>query len=169
MAAFQKLGRTGFAGAAEKIIVSWALLGGLVLLGVVGVNIYSVIGNMLGAPFPGDIELTQMGVVVAIFSFLPFCQITDSNVTADIFTSKVRPRTQAFLALLASLIAFGFALLLLWRMYNGMSDQREYEYTTTILQMPIWFSYLPVLFSLALLALASLITLKENSQHVIEG
>ncbi len=164
MADFQKMGRTGIAGVAERFIVNWALIGGLVLVGVVAINIYSVIGNIFGKPFPGDIELTQMGIVVAVFCFLPFCQLVDSNVTADIFTSNVGKKTKSVFALLASITAFGFAVLLLWRMTNGMSDQREYEYTTTVLQIPIWISYLPILLSLALLAVASLITLKDNSR-----
>ena len=98
MGAFQKLGRTGIAGAFEKLIVAWALAGGLVLLAVVAVNIYSTLGNMWAAPFPGDFELTEIGVAIAVFSFLPFCQITDANVTADIFTSKAGPRLKALIS-----------------------------------------------------------------------
>ncbi len=55
-----------------------------------------------------------------------------------------------------SLVALGFALLLLWRMYYGMLDQRDYGYTTAILQVPIWCAFVPILISLALLALAAL-------------
>ena len=163
------MGRTGYAGVAERLIVRWALLGGTLLLCVVAVNIYSVIGNLFGKPFPGDIELTQMGIVIAVFAFLPFCQITDSNVTADIFTSNIGRKTQAVLALFASSIAFCFALVLLWRMTLGMNDQREYDYITTVLQIPVWISYVPVLFSLALLAVASLLTLRDNSSLLVRS
>ncbi len=162
MGAFQKLGRTGLAGAFEKIIVAWALAGGVVLLAVVAINIYSTIGNMVTSPFPGDFELTELGVAIAIFAFLPFCQITDTNVRADIFTSKAGPRLVAFLTLLSSIVAFCFGLLLLWRMYDGMSDQREYEYSTAILQIPVWYAYVPALISLLLLSIAAAITLSEN-------
>ena len=51
-------------------------------------NAISVTGSaVFGRPFPGDFELTEMGVAVAAFSFLPYCQLTGANVTADIFTS----------------------------------------------------------------------------------
>lgn len=167
MGAFQKLGRTGIAGAFEKIIITWALAGGVTLLAVVAINIYSTLGNMWGSPFPGDLELTEIGIAIAVFAFLPFCQITDANVTADLFTSKAGPRLKSFFALIASVIAFGFGLLLLWRMYYGMSDQREYDYTTTILQIPIWYAYVPVLISLFLLSIGALITLNENAREVV--
>lgn len=166
MGAFQKLGRTGLAGAFEKIIVGWALAGGLVLLAVVFVNIYSVVGNVWASPFPGDFELTEIGVAIAVFSFLPFCQISDANVTADIFTSKAGPRVKAFFAVIASSVALGFGVLLVWRMYLGMSDQKEYEYTTTILQIPVWYAYIPVLISLGLLSIGAFITLNETTREL---
>ena len=50
------------------------------------------------------------------------------------------------------MVALGFSLLLLWRMYEGLQDYRQYVETTTILKIPIWYAYLPVLASLALLA-----------------
>ncbi len=167
MGAFQQLGRSGFTGALEKLIVGWALSGGFLLLIVVAVNIYSTLGNIWSAPFPGDLELTELGVAIAVFSFLPFCQITQSNVTADIFTTNASPRIKALLALLTSVIATGFGLLLLWRMYLGMSDQKEYEYITAILQIPVWYAYVPVLISLCLLSLGALLTLQETAEELL--
>ena len=81
---------------AESAITIWALLGGVVLVAVVLMNTYSVIGNNFGAPFPGDFEMTEMGVCIAAFAFLPYCQLTGSNVTADIFTSRTGPRWMRF-------------------------------------------------------------------------
>lgn len=154
--------RTGLSGAVERTVTLWAMAGGLVLLAVVAINVISVIGAIFGSPFPGDFEMTEVGVAVAAFSFLPFCQITDANVTADIFTAKAKPRTLAVLRLLASIVALGFSLLLLWRMYLGMLDQRDYGYTTAILQFPLWQAYVPILASLALLALAAAVTFVES-------
>jgi TRAP-type C4-dicarboxylate transport system permease small subunit len=64
----------------------------------------------------------------------------------------------------ASIVALGFSLLLLWRMFNGMLDQKAYGYTTTILQFPHWLAFIPILISLALLAIASLITLVDAAR-----
>jgi TRAP-type C4-dicarboxylate transport system permease small subunit len=161
--------RTGLVGAAAALIHGWAIAGGMVLLAVVLVNVLSVLGGIFWRPFPGDFELTEMGVAVAAFSFLPFCQLTDANVTADIFTARASHRWVSGFKLAASIVALGFALLLVWRMYYGMGDQRTYGYTTAILQVPIWWAFVPILFSLVLLAVASLITLLENGRTVAYG
>lgn len=156
--------RTGFAGAVAAVITGWALLGGAVLLLVVAMNVASVIGAIFWAPFPGDFEMTEVGVAVAAFMFLPYCQLSDSNVTADIFTARSGPRAIAWFKFVASVTAFLFALLMLWRMYAGMLDQRDYNYTTAILQFRLWWAFVPILVSLALLAVASLLTLIESGR-----
>jgi len=46
-------------------------------------------------------------------------------------------------------------------MWDGMIDQKAYGYTTAILQFPHWIAFLPILASLVLLAIASLITAGE--------
>lgn len=154
--------RTGPAALAARAITFWALLGGMMLIAVVLMNTYSVIGNNFGAPFPGDFEMTEMGVAIAAFAFLPYCQLTGANVTADIFTARTGARWLALFRALASIVALGFAALLLWRMTAGMLDQREYGYTTAILQVPTWMAYVPILISLGFLVLAAVITLGES-------
>ena len=69
----------------------------------------------------------------------------------------------------ATELALGFALLLAWRMWEGMLDQREYDYTTTILQFPHWLAFIPILISLALLAVAALMTLGEAARDAKRG
>ncbi|MGR3570487.1 TRAP transporter small permease [Brevirhabdus sp.] len=155
-------GRGGAPGLLGRLITLWALLGGVVLLLVVAMNVASVLGMIVWKPFPGDFEMTQVGVAVAVFAFLPYCQLTDANVTADIFTARASPRARALLRGLASLIAMGFAALLLWRMYAGMLDQRAYDYTTAIVQFPIWLAFLPILVSLALLVAAAALTFVQS-------
>lgn len=154
----------------SKLIEIWALLGGVVLLAVVLVNTGSILSSAaLGRPFPGDFELTEIGICVAAFAFLPYCQLTRANVSADIFTSRASPRLIASLTLIASVIALLFATLLLWRMSAGMIDQKTYGYTTAILQVPHWWAFVPILLSLALLALAAIITLRRDWRSVRAG
>ena len=154
------------AGLASRIITGWALAGGMLLLLVVLMNTYSVIGANFGAPFPGDFEMTEIGIALAAFSFLPYCQLTGGNVTADIFTSGASARWIAIFTLAGSLVALAFSLILLWRMYAGMLDQKNYEYVTAILQFPQWLGYIPVLISLALMAVASVITLRNAASNI---
>jgi len=170
--------RTGWTGAAETVITAWAILGGVMVLAVVGMNVWTVVSalRVWGTIFPGadiafagDFELTEMGIAIAAFAFLPYCQLTGANVTADIFTARASALWIAIFALVASIVALLFGLLLLYSMYGGMLSQREYNYATAILQVPIWWAYLPCLLSLALLAVASFITLVENLGKTARG
>lgn len=154
--------RTGPAALVARIITVWALLGGVLLMAVVLMNVWSVIGANFGAPFPGDFEMTEMGICVSSFAFLPYCQLTGANVSADIFTARASLRWIGIFRTAASAVALLFAALLLWRMYAGMLDQKEYGYTTAILQVAHWKAFVPILFSLALLAAASILTLSES-------
>jgi len=156
-------------GAVATAVTAWALLGSALLLAVVLMNVASVLGTLVGWPVPGDFEMTEMGVAIAAFSFLPYCQMTRSNVTADIFTQRTGPRMLAILSLLGSLVALLFALLMLWRMYDGMLDQKTYDYETSILQIPVWLAYVPILASLALLAVAALTTLAQDVRRLSNG
>lgn len=146
----------------RRAIEAWALLGGLVLLAIALMSTWSATsGWLLGKPLPGDFELVEMLVAVSVFMFLPYCQLTGANVTADLFTAKAGPRTVALLGLLAAAVALGFSLLLFWRMYEGLLDYRQYVETTTILRIPIWYAYVPALASLALLAAAALASVRD--------
>lgn len=159
-----------FAAAIRKIVELWALAGGLLLIAIVLLNAASLTGNIvLNQPIPGDFELVEMGVAIAVFAFLPYCQITGANVSADIFTAWAGPRTIAALGLLASIIALGFSGLLLWRMYLGLIDYQIYREVTTIYQIPIWYAFVPILISLGLLTLACLATLLDAIADTMPG
>ncbi|PTW60972.1 TRAP-type C4-dicarboxylate transport system permease small subunit [Breoghania corrubedonensis] len=147
---------------ARMAIRCWAILGGFLVIAIVLMTTASVIsGFVFDKPFPGDFELVELGVAVAAFSFLPFCQLTGSNVTVDIFTAWASPRLVDGFKLISSLIAGAFALLLTTTMYDGMEYYRQYNEVTPILEVPIWSVFPPILISLVLLAVASLISLME--------
>jgi TRAP-type C4-dicarboxylate transport system permease small subunit len=154
----------------RRVIEYWALAGGIILLGVALMTAWSAgTGWVLGRPLPGDFELTEIFVAVAIFAFLPYCQLTDANVTADLFTARAGPRTLAALSVLAALLALGIAILLTWRTWAGLIDYRKYVETTAILKIPIWTAYVPALFSLGLLVLACVLSLLESGRALLRG
>jgi TRAP-type C4-dicarboxylate transport system permease small subunit len=152
-----------------RLCTGWAILGGIVLLAVVIVNVVSVVGAaVVNAAVPGDFELTEMGVAIAAFAFLPYCQIAGLNVSADIFTARASRFWLSLFALLAALAALAFGALLLWRMYYGMLDQKAYSSTTAILQIPLWYGYAACLLSLALLVVASFASMLQAGRDMIQ-
>lgn len=154
----------------RRAIEAWALLGGLVLVGIALMTAWSAASAWLfNKPLPGDFELVEMLVAVSVFMFLPYCQLVGANVTADLFTAGAGPRAVAALELLGGAVALAFGLLLLWRMYEGLLDYRQYVETTTILKIPIWYAYVPALASLALLALAAFLSAQDAWRRCRRG
>jgi TRAP-type C4-dicarboxylate transport system permease small subunit len=146
----------------RRIIAWWALLGGFLLLGVVLVTAWSLVRDIIwSTPVPGENEIVQVGIAVAVFAFLPYCQITGANISADIFTSGLGARGIAVFTLIGSLVALAFAGILVWRTWDGLLDYQELLETTPIMQFPIWYSFVPILISIALLVVAAAISVYD--------
>jgi TRAP-type C4-dicarboxylate transport system permease small subunit len=141
----------------------WALLGGLIVVALVLISAASA-GTTLffNKPIQGDYELVKHFVAVAVFCFLPYCQLTGGNVTVDIFTEAASERTKAAMLAFSSLFAIAFALLLLRQMYLGLLGYIEYPETTAALHIPLWTAFPPALVSLVLLLVAAVVTLVEG-------
>jgi TRAP-type C4-dicarboxylate transport system permease small subunit len=129
-----------------------ALLGGGVLFALTLLTVISVAGRtVLSAPVPGDFELVELGMAVAIFAFLPYCQIVRGNVIVDLVTSRAPARTRALLDAVGNLLFTAIAALLTWRVALGGIEIRSYHETTMVLQVPVWWGYVPAVLSLAFL------------------
>ncbi|MEX0852140.1 MAG: TRAP transporter small permease [Bauldia sp.] len=137
----------------------WALIGGIVLVALVLMTAGSAVSNLLfHRPYVADYDLVKHGVAIAIFTFLPYCEITHGNVTVDIFTERMGDRAKALMALLSSLVAAGLAVLLFRQMWLGMLDYMEYREVMISIPIPLWTAFPPALVSLALLFVAALVT-----------
>lgn len=144
------------------LIRSWALAGGLIIALLVLITAASAVSNLLfNVPFSGEYEVAKHFVGIAIFTFLPYCQLTGANVTVDIFTQGFGARTRAAMALLSSLLAAAFAVVLLRQMSLGFGDYIRYPEETAALHIRLWTAFPPILVSLALLLVASLLTARE--------
>jgi len=152
------------------VIRYWALLGGLIIAGLVLLTAASAISNLIwDKPIPGDYELTKHFIAIAIFTFLPYCQLTGANVTVDIFTEGMSARARSAMVAFASLFAIAFSLLLLRQMSLGFEDYLRYPETTATLGLPLWTAFPPILFSLVLLLAAAVITLVEGWRGFRDG
>lgn len=155
----KNLRRAGLGGALAKLIKYWALAGGAIVSILVVLTAASAILNLtVHRPIPGDYELAKHCIAIAIFTFLPYCQLVGANVTVDIFTEGMSHRSKSAMVAFSSLIAALFALLLLRQMSYGFADYIRYPETTATLGLPLWTAFPPMLFSLLLLFIAALIT-----------
>ncbi|MEO1103956.1 MAG: TRAP transporter small permease subunit [Pseudomonadota bacterium] len=152
------------------IIRLWALLGGFLLCALAVMTAASALSNLLfEAPLPADHELIKHGVAIIIFMFLPYCQLAGANVSVDIFTNGMGARTKAVMATFASLLAVAFSALLLRQMAEGLESYLAFVEVTPVLQLPIWTAFPPILVSLALLLVASAMTLMDALRQVRRG
>ena len=137
----------------------WALGGGVLTLALALMTAISALSNLLtGRPFSADYELVKHVIAVAIFMFLPYCQITGSNVTVDIFTESTSEGKKLAMTAFSSIFAIAFSLLLLVQMYGGLQSYLRYQEVTPVLKLPLWTAFPPILVSLFLLFLAACVT-----------
>lgn len=122
-----------------------ALLGGVLLLAVVAIVVLSVTGRNLVwiglAPIPGDFELVQLSTALAIFCFLPWCQIQRAHVSVDILAPVLGKRLDAALSVLFNAMMTAATAFIAWRLSAGMGDYMLYGETTFILRLPVWWGY----------------------------
>lgn len=121
---------------------------------------------LIGRPFAADYELVKHVIAIAIFMFLPYCQITGANVSVDIFTERMAPRKKAAMAVLSSVPALAFAVLILVQLYGGLQSYLKYREVTPVLYLSLWTAFPPILLSLALLALTACPTLMTQVRAV---
>ncbi len=142
----------------RAVIRYWALVGGLILAALMLMTAASTASNLFfDKPFQGDYELMKHFVAIAVFCFLPYCQLTGANVTVDIFTEGMSERAKAAMLAFSSLFAIIFALVMLRQMSLGLVGYLDYPETTATLHLPLWTAFPPALVSLFLLLVAALI------------
>lgn len=164
------LRRSRLTSALAALIKYWALAGGAILFGLVVMTAASAISNLLfHKPIPGDYELVKHFIAVAIFTFLPYCQLTGANVTVDIFTEGMSERAKSAMVVFSSLLAVILSLVLLRQMSLGFADYVRFPEETATLHVPLWTAFPPMLFSLLLLLTAALITGVEALQGIRRG
>ncbi|WP_298964732.1 TRAP transporter small permease subunit [uncultured Roseibium sp.] len=149
----------------ERLARFMAILGGLVLTGLIALTCVSVLGrglNTLGhsgfltslsesgakaliatgvGPVQGDFELLEAGISFTIFAFLPICQLRRGHATVDVFSTGFPHWLNRFLETFWEVLLSALILLITWRLFVGMQDKMRYEETTFILQFPVWWAF----------------------------
>ncbi|MCE7026687.1 TRAP transporter small permease [Jiella avicenniae] len=145
-----------------------AFVGGLFLLFIVVLTCVSIAGRALltvdlcCGPVPGDVEMIEIASGVAVFFFLPFCQLKRGHVTVDVFSGLMGPRGVAVTDLLGNLLMTAAAVVILWRLELGLEDKLRSGETTFILALPLWWGYALSMVGAVAFALVSAYTLLRS-------
>lgn len=119
-----------------------AVVGGLVLLGIILMTTASISGRMVGlGEINGTYEILEAGVAFAIFSFFPICQLYGAHATVDVFTSGLRPRALGILSAFWEIVLAAVIILISWRLFGGLERYWNNGETTLFLQFPVWWAY----------------------------
>ena len=112
-----------------------------------------VIRALFDTPIPGDVELTQVGIALAISLCLPVCQLRRANILVDFFTQRCAGRTRQLLDGIGCWLLVVMYGLLAWRTAVGAIGVRGAGETTMILSLPMWWAYASLAPGLALAAI----------------
>lgn len=118
-----------------------AVLGGVALLAAMAVLVATVIGGAFGRPLLGDSELVEFFCSVAVFAFLPYCQLRGANVIVDFFSRPLPERVRDWLDAVMGLAFTGVAAILAWRLLEGGLTAYERSKRSMFLQLPEWWGY----------------------------
>ncbi|SNT37973.1 TRAP transporter small permease [Tropicimonas sediminicola] len=167
-----------------------AWLGGAILAALSVMTVVSIVGRSLDGvglgAVRGDYEMVANGCALAVFYFLPWCQLRRGHVTVDILTNTFPARIQAIFGLIGDLlitIASAVILRQLWFGFGekfpygsdafrdafGMSYKPFFPETTYELQVPVWILYAAALLGAAMMVIVGLYTVRRSWGWVRDG
>lgn len=144
-----------------------AVLGGLMLSGVILVTVASIVGRALAGlgatlpffrafgPVPGDFEIVSMAGAVAVAAFMPLCQMQAGHVVVDLLFRGAGPRWQALFSLIGNLLFVLVGALIVHSVFGGARDKLAYGETSMLLRLPAWWGYAGVTAAFALAVLCA--------------
>jgi len=147
----------GVGGTVERVTRWLAFVGGGLLLVAVVLTLVSVGGRYgFSRPLPGDYEIVELICAIGVFLFFPFTHATNSNITAEFFTSGLSDRTKCLLDLFHDVVFALVAALLTWRLSSGLVDKFANGETSILVGIPLWWAYSFAVLSMTLLAIVCL-------------
>ena len=174
----------------DMIARLFAYIGGFILVAMALVTVVSIVGRALLSfglsPVRGDYELVANGCALAVFCFLPYCQLKRGHVTVDIVTSMFPPRAQAIFGLIGDLLITLAAIIMMRQLWFGFGEKFPYgsdalrdtlgmgykpffAETTYELEIPVWIPYGLALIGAGLFVIVSIYTVWRSLNWVSAG
>jgi TRAP-type C4-dicarboxylate transport system permease small subunit len=147
-----------------------AIAGGVLLSALALMTTVSVTGrSFFSAPVPGDFEIVGICTGLAVFAFLPWCQLMRGNVIVDFFMVRAPVRAKAFCDTVGGLIYLAIGILLTWRMVYGGIDMYEYSEKSMTINFPRWTTFPPSVLMLGFLIVVIVYTVRRSIIETREG
>lgn len=182
---------TGGAGRCVEAAARWlAWSGGAILAALSMMTVASILGRALAGAglgaIPGDYEMVANGCAIAVFFFLPWCQLKRGHVTVDVLADLMPPRVYALLGFVGdTLITLASVVILrqLWFAFGerfpfgsdafraalGMGYRPFFPETTYELQVPVWCLYGAALVGALMMVLVGVFTMIRSWSWVRAG
>tara|TARA_A100001037_G_scaffold295577_1_gene314868 strand:- start:2555 stop:3106 length:552 start_codon:yes stop_codon:yes gene_type:complete len=152
-------------------ISKWlAIAGGVVLSAMAVLTTISVTGrSVILQPIPGDFEIVAIGTGLAVFAFLPWCQMMRGNVLVDFFMSPAPIRARIFSDIIGGIIYLAIAIVLTWRMVFGGIDMYQYNELSMTINFPRWTTFPISVVMLAFLVVVIVYTIGRSIVEIRAG
>ena len=178
-------------GRVMEVTSRWmAYSGGAILVAIALTTVVSIIGRALSglglSPVKGDYEIVEMGCAIAVFAFMPWCQLKRGHVTVDIFIAKLSDRKQAILGFIGDVFLTGAAFIILWRLWLGfgekfpfgsegfrsllgMGSKPFFAESTYELEVPLWIPFGLCMIGAAFFLIVASYTVWRSLNWVLDG
>jgi TRAP-type C4-dicarboxylate transport system permease small subunit len=144
-----------------------AVLGGISLLVVTVFTVLSVVGRTgFDAPILGDQEIVELGCAIAIFAFMPYCQMRAANVIVDFFTARLSLSARDCLDAVMNATFSACIPVVTWRLAVGGIATFNAGDASMFLRIPLWWGYSFAFVACVLWSLACLYSVLRCIRHL---
>ncbi|MDE0056851.1 MAG: TRAP transporter small permease [Defluviicoccus sp.] len=147
-----------------------AVFGGIVLIVMTAFTVISVVGRTgFDLPVLGDQEIVELGCAIAIFSFMPYCQMRAANVIVDFFTARLSQAARDGLDATMNAIFSVCILIVTWRLAVGGIATYHASDASMFLRIPQWWGYGLAFIGCIAWSLACLYSMLRSIGHMRES
>lgn len=155
--------------ACHGLAASLVLFGGLCLVVACGLTVASILGGLTLRPLPGEIELVEALCGLAVFAFLPYCQLKRGHVGVDILISAFGQKAMNWTQLIGDIVIAVLIGLVTWRHAVGTMDKIGNGETTPLLLMPVWWGFAVALALLVVNVIVCLFVIAADIRDMRRG
>jgi len=155
----------------ERVALVVLLVGGLGMLLSMFLGVADVVGTQVfHSPVPGAYEITESTMTLIVFGALAYAQIRRSHIRVELLYTRMGPRAQAALDVLADVAGLVFFGLLLWQAANEAQYSYEInERTVGLVRFPLYPARIVLAAGTALMMLRLLLDLAVDLRRISTG